>query len=134
GSEVAWALWAAVSLGVGLTASAAAAIGSIDDDFVASIALDANSRGLFPAGALDTTGWETLIDYDEVLFGADWLLAYEATHKGWARSAAPRVAADAFFSVLQGNGVHFYDPQPRRKLFTGPAGPLPGGTLPESYL
>lgn len=83
-SEVAWALWAAIQFEVQLSRDAAALVTAMEHDFVALLALDANSRGRFPARALDTTPWETLIDYDEVLHGAHWLLAYEATTHGMA--------------------------------------------------
>jgi hypothetical protein len=131
GSEVAWALWAAIRLGVSLSTSAARAVGSMEDDFVALLALDAEARGLF---SLDKTMWESLIDYDEVLRGPHWLLAYEATMKGWLGSATARVAADGFFKEIQRRGVAFYHGAVTWKPFTGPAGPLPGGDLPDSYL
>jgi hypothetical protein len=54
-SEVAWGLWAAIALEVKLTRSAAKAIAAMEDDFVALLALHANSLGLFPTGALDTS-------------------------------------------------------------------------------
>jgi hypothetical protein len=105
----------------------------MEDDFVALLALDADSRGTFQ-GPLDKTPWEILVDYDEVLRGPHWLLAYEATYKGWLTSAQSRVAGDPFFSVPQGRDVFFYDQNPQRDPFTGPGGPLPGGPLPDSYL
>lgn len=133
GSEVAWALWAALLLDVRMTANAATAVSSMDDDFVALLALDADSRGLFPVGALDKSGWETLVKYTQVLRSDHWLLAYEGTRKGWLKSAASRVQRDAFFSVLLANGISFYDPRPARQPFTGPAAPIPGAPLPDSY-
>jgi hypothetical protein len=132
-SEVAWALWAAVELELDLSDEAAKAIVAMEDDFVALIALDANSRGRFTAGTLDTGPWETLVNYDEVLSGDHWLLAYEATIKGWLTSAAPRVNADPFFTMLKQRDVYFYDINPTRAPFTGPAGPLPGAPIPDSY-
>src|SRR5581483_6169577 len=105
----------------------------MDDDFVALLALDADSRGLFPVGALDKSGWETLVKYTQVLRSDHWLLAYEGTRKGWLKSAASRVQRDAFFSVLLANGISFYDPRPARQPFTGPAAPIPGAPLPDSY-
>jgi Reverse transcriptase (RNA-dependent DNA polymerase) len=133
-SEVAWALWGSILLDIPLSASAATAITALEDDFVALLGLHAASLGRFPAGALNTTNWESLISYGDVLIGPHWLLAYEATVKGWLGSAAGYVAADPFFGVLQRSGVYFYDLHPIRSPFTGPAAPLPGGTVPESYL
>jgi hypothetical protein len=100
---------------------------------VALLALDADSRGRF-ATPIDKTSWESLIDYDDVLFGPHWLLAYESAHKGWLTSSVARVAADPFFAALEAAGVYFYDENPQREPFTGPGGPLPGGPLPDSYL
>jgi hypothetical protein len=133
GSEVAWAIWSAILLEIELSADAAKAIAAMEDDFVALLALDADERGRFPSGALDKTAWETLIDYDDVLNGAHWLLAYEASHKGWLSSATSRVINDQFFKVLNDRDVYFYDRDPSRDPFTGPGGPLPGGPIPESY-
>jgi hypothetical protein len=134
GSEVAWAIWAAILLEVDLSSDAAGAIAAMEDDFVALLALDADERGRFPGGTLDKSAWEVLVDYDDVLLGPHWLLAYEGTHKGWLRSAAPRVAADPFFSVLKDRDVYFYDRDPARDPFTGPGGPLPGAPIPDEYL
>jgi hypothetical protein len=133
GSEVAWAIWAAILLDVKLSAAAGAAVSGMEDDFVALLCLHADDRSLFRA-ALDKTTWETLIDYDDVLVGPHWLLAYEATYKGWLTSARARVKADPFFKTLQKRDVFFYDEDPDREPFTGPGGPLPGGPLPDSYL
>lgn len=133
GSEVAWALWAAILLDVSLSATAADAVSSMGDDFAALLALDADSRGRFQ-GPLDKTSWEALIDYDEVFVGPHWLLAYEGAYKGWLTSAQPRVAGDPFFSVLRARDVFLYDQNPQRAPFTCPGGPLPGGPLPDSYL
>ena len=134
GSEVAWALWVAILLQINLSTDAARAVSAMEDDFVSLLALDADSRGLFPAAALDKTAWETLINYNDVMSSSNWLMAYEGTIKGWLGSAAQQVAADPFFRVLQQNNVSFYDQNPAWTPFTGPAGPLPGGPVPDSYL
>jgi hypothetical protein len=133
-SEVAWALWAAITLEVDLSQDVADVISAMEDDFVALLALDANARGRFGADPIDTSAWETLVDYDEVLMGEHWLLAYEGAAQGWIGTSVPRVQADPFFNVLLANGVHFYDPDPEHDPFTGPAGPLGGAPLPDSYM
>ena len=132
-SEVAWGLWAAIALEVKLTNVAAKAVAALEDDFVALLALHANSLGLFRAGALDTSGWEELTDYDTVLSGPHWLLAYEASVRNWLSSPRSRVSNDSFFQVLRARRVRFYDTKPSRNPFTGPAGPLPGGIVPDAY-
>ena len=134
GSEVAWALWAAIQLGLVLPNDAAEKVSEMDDNFVALLALHAASVNVFGSNVLDTTGWETLIDYDEVLLGPHWLLAYEGLGQGWLSKSAARIAADPFFSVLAAAGVRFYDLHPTRAPFTGPAGPLPGSPVPDDYL
>jgi hypothetical protein len=132
-SEVAWALWAAIALKVRLSRSAAVAVAAMDDNFVALLALDADSRGLFPARALDRSGWESLTGYADVLSGEHWLLAYEASVRRWLRAPRSRVSKDPFFKVLRARKVRFYDTKPSRSPFTGPAGPLPGGMVPDDY-
>jgi Reverse transcriptase (RNA-dependent DNA polymerase) len=132
-SEVAWGLWAAIALEVKLSKAAAKAVVGMEDDFVALLALHADSLGLFRAGTLDKSGWEALTDFDDVLSGPHWLLAYEATARTWLSSARSRVSKDPFFKVLRARKVRFYDTKPSRNPFTGPAGPLPGGTVPDEY-
>lgn len=127
-------LWAAIVLDVELSSDAARAIATMDDDFVALLALDADERELFAAGGLDASRWEHLVDYDAVLSGPHWLLAYEASVRGWLTSARSRVAKDPFFNVLKKRKIRFYDTDPSRNPFTGPAGPLPGGLVPDEYV
>jgi len=131
-SELAWSLWAAVALNVQLSRDAAQAVSSIEDDFVALLALHAESQGLFPAG-LDHSHWEALTDYDAVLKGPHWLLAYEGSVRNWLDAPTKRIGKDPFFKVLRRRRVRFYDTDPKRNPFTGPSGPLPGGLVPDDY-
>jgi hypothetical protein len=132
-SEVAWALWAAILLDVPLSAEIAKSICAMEDDFVALLALDAASRGVFRTGQLDLTAWETSTDYDGVLEGPHWLLAYEGSVRKWLSAPRKRVGSDSFFRVLRARKVRFYNGAPKRNPFTGPAGPLPGGLVPDDY-
>lgn len=132
-SEVAWALWAAIKLDIKLSKEVASAVSSSDDDFVALLALDADERGLFRSH-LDLSNWEALIDYDDVLSGPHWLLAYESSVRKWLESARGRIGEDPFMKVLRTRRVRFYLPQETRRPFTGPAGPLPGGLVPDEYV
>ena len=129
-SEVAWGLWVALDFRIRLSAEAASAVSEIEDDVVALLALDARSRRLFPAGTLDTTFWRSLLSDPDVLHTEHWLLAYEADGHGWLRTARAAVAGDTFFRELKRDNVRFYDRSKRRRPFTGPAAPLPGGQLP----
>lgn len=132
-SEVAWSLWAAIALDVPMSADAARAVSAIEDDFVALLALDAGSRGLFSSAQLDSSGWEALTDYDAVLDGHHWLLAYEGAVQKWLTAPAERIKENAFFRELRRRRVRFYDTDPKRSPFTGPSGPLPGGLVPDDY-
>lgn len=125
-SEVAWALWAAMQLEITLSAKAAKAVSQMDDDFVALLALDARERGRLPASALKVASWEAMIKDPTVLLEEHWLLAYEATVRGWLSGGQAHVTADSFFNTLMLGDVHFYDKHPPKAPFTGPAAPLPG--------
>jgi hypothetical protein len=117
-----------------MSKEAAQAAASMEDDFVALLALDASARGLFGQHQVDPTNWEKLTDYDEVLSGPHWLLAYEGSVRKWLSAPASRIAKDPFFKVLRARRIRFYDEDPARSPFTGPAGPLPGGLVPDEYL
>lgn len=107
GSEVAWAMWAAIEFGVTLTKQAAESVSNMNDCVVALLVLDAQARGLVPVG-LDTTGWQNAMTADE-LYGENWLLAYEANVKGWLPTASDHVAQDPNFGWLKSLNVEFYD-------------------------
>lgn len=71
---------------------------------------------------------------DSALSSPNWVLAYEASVRGWLEGAATRVDADPFFRTLAKLNVRFYDTDPPTAPFTGPAGPMPGSSLPDDYL
>jgi hypothetical protein len=131
GSEVAWALWMAIQFEVDLSPRSAQLVSAMEDDVVALLALDANTRGRFPANALDITRWRGLVALPSALHDDHWLLACEANRKGWLHCAA--VAGHAFFTVLERNNVSFYDPTRRLANFTGAAATVPGGRLGPGY-
>ena len=133
-SEVAWALWAAMRLGITLSESVTKHLVGMEDDFVALLSLDAENKGTIQKGALDLSNWEALLKQDDVLHGPHWLLAYEGVRQRWLPTALSQVKADPFFSVLRTRRVRFYDPKASGTPFTGPAGPLPGAPVPEDYL
>lgn len=133
-SEVAWGLWAAISLEVELSAESGRAVSGMEDDFVALLSLDAYEQGLFGSHQLDVSLWESITDYDKVMAGPHWLLAYEAAVAKWLEGPTSHVKSDPFFKVLKQRRVRFYDSDPDRNPFTGPAGPLPGGLVPDEYV
>jgi hypothetical protein len=125
-SEVAWALWAASQFEVDLSPDAGEAVSTVEDDFVALLALDAEERGRFPEQTLEKSTWEALIDSEHALESEHWLLAYEGTFQGWLTSGKKLIGSDSLFTELFDQEVSFYDRWPTRAPFTGPAGPLGG--------
>jgi hypothetical protein len=122
-SEVAWALWACLALGIGLTTVAASAISRCDDSVVALLSLHCQSRGLV-ATPLNTSLWMGYMN-SQALYEENWLLSYEANIKGWLPSRGRRdhVAADPNFGFLKANGVSFYDSS--RAVPVAPAATVP---------
>lgn len=132
-SEVAWSLWAAIALELELSSECAGLVAAVDDDFVALLAMHAEESGRLPAGCLDRGHWEALVDEDRVFEGPHWMLAYEAATRGWLSTVDQRLREDDFFRLLSELNVSFFDPGIQRDPFTGPAGPLPGGIVPDHY-
>jgi hypothetical protein len=132
GSEVAWALWTAIQYAVDLSAKSAELVAKMDDDVVALLAMDADSRGRFPRGALDPSGWQQIVSEQNALIHEHWLLAYESNQKGWL--SCPEVGGDPFFSALSVAGVEFYDVNAALTSFVGAAASVPGGNLGREYL
>ena len=107
-SELAWALWAAVSLRLRVRARAAKSIIGYPDDIVALTALHLLSRGLLPK-KFDTSGWTSLLTAPN-LRGSRWLLSYEAANQAWLTPPlGDHIATDPVFSDLRLAGVSFYD-------------------------
>lgn len=141
-SEVAWALWAAIVLGVRVRAQAARLVSNSNDDIVALVALHARDVGAIGAG-LDVREWAKVVSANE-LWGAHWLLAYEAYEHGWLAGPVDHIAADPAFLHLRTGNVRFYDaakalPAALAKSptvvlappFTGAGDPMP--TVPTPY-
>jgi hypothetical protein len=103
----------------------------MDDDTVVLLALDADSRGLFPPGALDRSKWNLIVSASDVLKSEHWLLAYEAHHQGWLN--CPSVANDPAFTGMRAAGVSFYDGTKNVPQYPAAAGPLAGGEVPDNY-
>jgi len=80
----------------------------MDDSIVALLSLDLSQAGL--ANVLDPQLWSTYMTAEH-LYSENWLVAYEALHKGWLNSVdgANYLAADDFFSLLATHDVQFYD-------------------------
>lgn len=107
-SEVAWAVWMALSFSCTIDdPRAVSSLGKMSDSTVAVLALDAYDRGLLPG--LDLQHWASLMTPLE-LYGPHWLLNYEARIRNWLGTlgGGDHVAADPAFNFLQAQGVSFY--------------------------
>lgn len=113
GSEVAWALWGALNLGIGVQKDAAEVLAKFEDSVVALLALDALDQGLLPDD-FDPQLWKARMTTED-LWGKHWLLSYEANVKCWlqSKSKTDHVDADPAFGWLKKNGVSFYEPVAR---------------------
>lgn len=127
GSEVAWAIWGCIELGAHIGAEAAKRLSESDDCIVALVALDARSKGLVHS-SLSSARWETQMVTSE-LRGPMWLLAYEASIKGWLPGlhGVDVVAGDTYCSWLRAGGVTFYD-QTRRITVPPPTATVVSGS------
>jgi hypothetical protein len=110
GSEVAWALWAAVWFKRKISNAAARLLLLSRDSVVAILALHARDLGLI-SDDISFEDWADGID-SESLYGPDWLLVYEADRNGWLTNVtkASFVDNDPNFSLLKVAGVFFYEP------------------------
>lgn len=109
GNEVAWAIWAAIYFGVGISVTNGKRIGGMEDPVVALLALDARSQKIIPKSVTFDT-WKSQMT-TENLYEKQWLLAYEANVKGWlpSRGTSDHVNRDVAFALLKSNQVYFYD-------------------------
>jgi hypothetical protein len=108
GSEVAWAIWAAILLDIKLGAVVGRTVSRMDDDIVALVALHARSLGLI--AGIDTSRWTPHMSRPG-LFEEHWLLAYEALHHGWLPSGTRKdyTKGEPLFGLFRRTGVCFYD-------------------------
>jgi len=109
--EVSWALWLSKILKLKIDNKAAREISLLDNSLVALIALDLYRSGLIPQG-LKLTLWESFMTEKE-LYDEHWLIAYEASIKGWlpSKNGDDFIKNDPFFSTLKDCNVEFYDPK-----------------------
>jgi hypothetical protein len=109
GSEIVWALWAAIWFSRPIPIRLARRLDGIPDPFVAILALHAKSLGLI-AKSVTFPLWAQEMRRTS-LYGPNWLLAYEADVKGWLPSTERpnHVDSDPNFSQLKSAGVSFYD-------------------------
>ncbi|MGH1346668.1 MAG: RNA-directed DNA polymerase [Nannocystales bacterium] len=128
GSEVAWALWAHIQLGLSLDPASVAAAERMDDDVVLLVLLDAENRGL---ATTTNKGALAARMSAAALYSGNWLLAYEAARKGWLPHT--HLASDPDFSGLAAAGVEFYQniPAPAQtQIHVPPHGGAGSGASP----
>lgn len=127
GSEVAWALWGLIVLNTSTDDVCATVAAKMNDSIVAILLLDAKAKGLVSA-SVNFDNLKSYMNTDE-LYGAQWLLAYEANIKNWLPSltGSDHVQGDPCFSFLKSNGVYFYDDAVSSRIrYTPPQPPMPG--------
>lgn len=109
GSEVAWALWTHIALGITISIDATKAASKMNDSVVAILLLDAISKNLIKS-SIDLTNYISLMTTGE-LYGDNWLLSYEANVKNWLSSykVTDHVKTDKCFNCLKTASVEFYD-------------------------
>jgi hypothetical protein len=109
GSEVAWALWAAIELNLRIQKVPGQKAVQMEDPVVSLLACHLAVKNLMDP-AVDLSNLLSRTSPDD-LYGNMWLFAYEVNKKGWLSppSGANSVASDAFFKYLQDNNVQFYE-------------------------
>lgn len=73
GSEVAWAIWTAITLEIPLMKSSTDRLAEIEDPLIPLLALHADSKNLTPSG-LEKSKWSFLMTTED-LWGQNWLLS-----------------------------------------------------------
>jgi hypothetical protein len=129
-SEVAWALWACLALGITLSPAATTAVSKCEDSVVALLALHCEAQGLVGI-LLDHTVWSSYMNQED-LYREHWLLAYEANIKGWlpSQGGGDHVSADPNFQFLKASGVSFYDKALAIPAAPGAPAPVPSPPTP----
>ena len=107
--ELAWLLFCAREIGFSVPSAALANVTRLRSSVVALLTLDLRQRGLV-SGPLDLTFWESFAD-KKGLKSDMWMVAYEATKKGWwsSKLSSAFITNHIFFSDLWHRDVNFYD-------------------------
>lgn len=107
-SEVAWALWIMIELGLALDASALDALQQVSSS--ACLLLASSLARRFPGtGTIDMTKLAAYSTHD-ALFEEGWLLAYEGGRRLWLNATSDaHIRSDAFFGELLKRQISFFD-------------------------
>jgi hypothetical protein len=104
--EVAWAIWAAISLKRKLSTETVDVISKTDNPVCALLALHAQEARLC-AKPIDTSKWFANLSPGG-FYEDRWLLLYEVIQKGWLASPPAQMMNEPFFGALLSNKVSFY--------------------------
>lgn len=133
--EVAWLLFWAIQIGLRMPARVLEKASSLRSSVVGLLSLDLRQRGLL-TGLLDLSTWRSAANSDG-LRSEMWLIAYEATKKGWwpIKQSSGYITGHPYFGDLWKKGIEFYDPAKKarptveRKFFPSPGfGPFYGSS------
>ena len=107
--DLAWLLFWAREIGFSVPSYALENVTRFRSSVVALLTLDLRQRG-HVSGSLDLTFWESFAD-KKGLKSEMWMVAYEATKKGWLSSklSSAFITNQIFFSGLWHKDVNFYD-------------------------
>lgn len=121
GSEIAWALWAAIWFRRRIPTVLAKRLDGQPDPAVGLLCLRARSLGLIRRN-VEFPIWRGMLTTPS-LYGPMWLMSYEADTQGWLRAGKRSILdRDERFGELKRRGVSFFDSQvaaPTRTLLTG---------------
>lgn len=108
-SEVAWALWAHIVLGVRIESSCHRQLEHLTDPACILLCLDAQRRKLLPKSFAITKIQDAMTESE--LYGEHWLVSYEARVRRWlpTNGGGNHVNNDKAFRYLSRKGVHFYN-------------------------
>lgn len=105
--EIAWLLWAAVSLDFAIGVSSANLLASYENPIIALMSVHAYSEGVLPKKT-KTSFWASKIN-DESLVEDWWLVAYECAQKGWLGTSPKwETPVGKLFATMKEKNVFFY--------------------------
>lgn len=113
--EVAWLLFWAREVKLNLPAEALEVVTSLRSSAVAMLTLDLQQRALI-TGKLNVATWKAATT-SEGLRSELWLVAYEATKKGWwpKKVATGFITGHQFFGDIWAKDIEFYDPDKKAR-------------------
>lgn len=113
--EVAWLLFWAREIGLKLPSASLQKVTDLRSSVVAMLTLDLNQQGLVD-GDLSVAAWKSAATVDG-LKSEMWLVAYEATKKGWwpTQKSTGFITGHPFFGDIWTKGVEFYDPSQKAR-------------------